>query len=509
MACRPTAHPCTINSGVLATKESQIQMTTRIRLVLATLLIGCSSSATTPPGSTLTMSVVSGTGQTALRGTALSDDFVIKVVDAAGAPVAGKTVNWSVTFGGGTLAPAASTTSATGTAATRLTLGPFLGNQTVTASIDNGAATVSFGAVATGGSITLVATVAMPTGATYHHDTFVRDGLAFVCAWNFGVRIYDVGNGMAGGSPSNPVLVSSIITSANGVPGGVSVHNAWWFQNPANGQKKYLFVGQEGFGSVGNASSGDIHIVDVSDLTAPVEVGFIHVPGAGTHNFWMDESRQVLYAAYYNAGVIAVDVSGTLAGDMSDRIIARITPGGTGNTYVWGVTLSSGTLYAIDMLSGLWALDPVTLAVKGGGNNVPERYSSDFWVTGVFAYTGGWGTRAGVKGNAIKVWTLAPVSGVPALADSLIIPGITTVSDVAVSPDGKMLIATAEGGAGAGLYVYDRTSPQRPVLRANFTVSQGLHTGEVAVIGGHTYVFAARDPSDPAMMIFEVTGIVP
>lgn len=479
-----------------------------LALVSILLLWGCSSSTTTPTGTTLAVSALSGDNQTAVRNTALAADFVVKVVDGSGAPVAGKTVSWSVTFGGGTLAPASSTTSAAGTAATRYTLGPFLGNQTVTATVGN-ATPVTFTAVATGGSIVLVSTVDMPTGATYHHDTFVRDGLAFVCAWNAGIRIYDVGNGMRGGSPQNPQLVSSIITAANGVPGGVDVHNAWWFQNPTNGQKKYLFVGQEGAGSVGASSSGDIHIVDVSDLTAPVEVGYIHVPNAGTHNFWMDEARQVLYAAYYNGGVIAVDVSGTLSGNMSSRIIAQNTPGGAGNTYVWGVTLNNGTLYAIDMLSGLWALDPITLAVKGGGNNVPERYSSDFWVVSGFAYSGGWGTRAGVRGNAVKIWSLSPTTGVPTLVDSLIIPNITTVSDVAVTPDGKMLVVTAEGGSGNGLYVYDRAVPRSPVLKATFTVAQGLHTGEVAVIGGHTYVFAARDPSGPAMMIFDITGIVP
>ena len=30
------------------------------------------------------------------------------------------------------------------------------------------------------------------------HDTYVRDGLAFVFAWNTGVIIYDVGNGIRG-----------------------------------------------------------------------------------------------------------------------------------------------------------------------------------------------------------------------------------------------------------------------------------------------------------------------
>jgi hypothetical protein len=72
----------------------------------------------------------------------------------------------------------------------------------------------------------------------------------------------------------------------------------------------------------------------------------------------MDEAKQVLYAAYYNAGVVALDVSGTLRGDLSSRLLAQLAPGGAGDTYTWGVQLANGTLYAIDMLSGLWQLTP-------------------------------------------------------------------------------------------------------------------------------------------------------
>jgi len=197
--------------------------------------------------------------------------------------------------------------------------------------------------------ITLVSTVPVP--ANYgHHDTFVRDGIAFVCAWNTGVLIYDVGDGARGGSPASPQLISALVT------GGGEVHNAWWFHNPVTGEKKYLFIGQEGKGTIGSVSSGDIHVVDVSNLASPHEVASYHLAGAGTHNFWMDEPHQVLYAAYYNGGVVALDVSGTLSGNLSTREIARTTPGGSGNTYIWGVMLANGRLYASDMLSGLWEL---------------------------------------------------------------------------------------------------------------------------------------------------------
>ena len=187
------------------------------------------------------------------------------------------------------------------------------------------------------------------------HDTFVRDGLAFVFAWDEGVIIYDVGNGMRGGTPSAPVEISRLITAAtsNSSP---AVHNGWWFHNQVTGERRYLFIGQEGPGQVGSRSSGDIHVVDVSDLANPREVAFFHLDGAGVHNFWMDETQQILYAAYYNAGVVALDVSGTLSGDLSGRLLGRIRPGGANNTFTWGVQLVNGSLYASDMLSGLWQL---------------------------------------------------------------------------------------------------------------------------------------------------------
>ena len=97
-------------------------------------------------------------------------------------------------------------------------------------------------------------------------------------------------------------------------------------------------------------------MVDVSDFTTPIEVGFFHIPGAGTHNFWVDEPNQILYAAFYNAGVVALDISGIISGSMASRELARLQEGGPGNTFTWGVMLYNGSVYASDMLSGFWQL---------------------------------------------------------------------------------------------------------------------------------------------------------
>jgi hypothetical protein len=206
--------------------------------------------------------------------------------------------------------------------------------------------------------IVVVSSVSQPSSYGIH-DQFYRDGLVFASVWNTGLRIYDVGGVASAGTPAAPQLLGTALTADAGL-GCRCVHNAWWYHDSTGGTR-YVFVGQEGPGSVGNSSSGLIHVVDISNVAAPVEVasyamGNVGGDATGVHNFWMDETRGILYAAYYNGGVVALDVTGTLSGNLAAREIARITPGGDGNTYVWGVMLANGSLWASDMLSGFWKL---------------------------------------------------------------------------------------------------------------------------------------------------------
>ncbi len=211
---------------------------------------------------------------------------------------------------------------------------------------------------------TQVFTAAM--GKPFVHDVFVRDGILFTALWDDGVTIWDIG-GAGSGTIANPIALGNVKTV------GGEVHNIWWFHNGANGEKRYAFVGEEGPGAVGVRSSGDIHVVDVSNFASPREVAFFHLDGAGTHNFSVDESRGILYAAYYNAGVRAIDVTGDLSscadadkGSLGRCDLAKMGrevahwPDGTGGVYVWGVKLIGLRLYASDMLSGLWKLGPVS-----------------------------------------------------------------------------------------------------------------------------------------------------
>ena len=358
--------------------------------------------------------------------------------------------------------------------------------------------------------LTAVLLASVPIPPDYGiHDTFVRDGLAFVSAWNSGLMIFDVGNGVRGGTAAAPVLVSSLVTNSNGVA-GARVHNAWWFHNPSTGERRYVFIGQEG-----PFPSGDIHVVDVADLANPVEVAYFHITGAGPHNFWMDESAEILYSAYYNSGVVALDVSGTLSGNLAGREIARLQPGGSSSTSTWGVQLFGGSLYAIDILSGLWQLQLTGSAftVRGGGFNVPQgRASSDFWVHAGHAYTGQQHACAGecppgVTLSSLYVWRLG-ASGAPTLVDSIVVGssgGLDHVTDVEVSDDGKVLMFSDEGEI--GLHFYNLADPAQPRLLARALVPTGVHTATFGVIDGRRYVFAAKDPPNPALLIYDVTDL--
>jgi hypothetical protein len=446
--------------------------------------------------------LVGGDRQSGAAGVELPLPLRVRVTDG-GLPLGNRALLWSPT-GGGTLLDAVGT-DAEGVASARVRLGST-GPQSVTVRVDGDgpAAVFSLRAVAPDYPLQ-VGEVAIPPEYGIH-DTFVRDGIAFVCAWNTGVIIFDVGEGRAGGSPSRPVEIGRLVTEDGGVPGGAAAHNAWWFHNPVTQERRYLFVGQEGPATLFTSASGDIHVVDVADLSRPREVASLRIPGAGAHNFWMDEGRQVLYAAYYNAGVIAVDVSGQLQGSLASRVRAQVAIGGADSTFVWGVQLANGALWANDIVSGFWKLDPVTLQPMAGGRNVPERWGSDLWVHGSYAYTGTWGGRprhGTGYGDVVNVWRIDGAG--PLLASTLTIPNVRTVSDVQVSDDGALLVLTTERLSGQGLHVYDLADPARPVLRGSATVSTGLHTGTVARIGGRLFVFAAKNPGSPALQVYDIT----
>lgn len=193
------------------------------------------------------------------------------------------------------------------------------------------------------------------------HDVWVVDGIAYTSNWGDGVVLIDVGNGIMGGSPSNPIKITSYADF------GGATHAAFPYESPTG--KFYVFMGDErgrpGFdgqeGNVPPLMGGYIHIVDFTDPMNPEEVARYEVPEAGSHNLWIEDDK--LYAAYYNGGMRVVDISGELKGNLKyqNREIARYLaydPEGyvPNAPFTWGPQPYKGNLFFAEHNSGLWAV---------------------------------------------------------------------------------------------------------------------------------------------------------
>ena len=169
------------------------------------------------------------------------------------------------------------------------------------------------------------------------HDVWIEDGIAYSSNWRDGVYLVDVGNGIADGSPSNPVAFANYdyATGAH--------HATFPFKSKSTG-KFYTVLGDEIFPdgvdeNNPNITAGFLHFVDFSDLDNPVEVAKYELPGQGSHNYWIEDD--VLYVAMYGGGVRIVDISGDLLGDLyrQGREIGYIMTG-TSNGYIPNATMA-------------------------------------------------------------------------------------------------------------------------------------------------------------------------
>jgi hypothetical protein len=205
----------------------------------------------------------------------------------------------------------------------------------------------------------------------YLHDIMVVDGLAYLAYWNDGLVILDVGNGMKGGSPTNPQFVSQYKYDLTATYARVwqlfgqgfvrGTHTAWR-------QGRYVFVGDEvyaahpykGLQDGNNLTFGRLHVIDVSDITKPREVAWYEPTDGGVHNVWV--MGDTLYLGNYQGGARAVDISGELKGDLLREgremswILTVDSLGHRRAPFAWGAVVRDGNIFVPDINTGLWIL---------------------------------------------------------------------------------------------------------------------------------------------------------
>jgi hypothetical protein len=207
------------------------------------------------------------------------------------------------------------------------------------------------------------------------HDIDIEDGLAYLSNWNEGLVILDVGNGLKGGTPMNPTLVSQYKYDLNDLYRQVEAtagagfirgtHTAWRHRN-------YVFIADEVFPAANvqgarDASAsrayGRLQVLDVSDIEKPKSVAWYEPEFGGVHNVWVE--GDTLYVGAYNAGFRTFDISGELMGDLraQQREMVHVNiadmnahTSGQNTAMTWGVVVRNGIAYVNDIHSGLWVV---------------------------------------------------------------------------------------------------------------------------------------------------------
>ncbi|MDQ3949834.1 MAG: Ig-like domain-containing protein [Gemmatimonadota bacterium] len=209
----------------------------------------------------------------------------------------------------------------------------------------------------------------------YIHDIDVQDGLVYASWWDDGLIILDVGNGIKGGTPSSPKLVTQYkydldklyneveVVSGAGFTRGT--HTAWRHKN-------YVFIADEVYraspvagakDAAANRMYGTLQVLDVSTIEKPKVVAWYTPEYGGVHNLWV--RGDTLYMGAYDGGFRAFDISGELRGDLraQGREIAHVhtadMQGFVKNAaQTWGVVVNpkDGLAYVNDFNNGLWII---------------------------------------------------------------------------------------------------------------------------------------------------------
>ena len=218
---------------------------------------------------------VSGDNQTGTPGNALASPFVVEAQDEDGEPLAGHSVTFAVTAGGGSLSETSARTNANGRAQTTLTLGSALGVNSVRA------------------SVTGVDPVIFSTSI---------DAKILVAAANRPVMYWIAGGGLYSLSGAKEAKIAE---SANGV--AVGGGKIYWTE----------MTGESG----GTVKSANLDGTDVTELASifATPIG-IAVDAAGSKLYWTNARGRIQSANLNGSGIqnVLLDLS-----DPTDIVVSN------------------------------------------------------------------------------------------------------------------------------------------------------------------------------------------
>ena len=421
------------------------------------VLAACGETTVNAPLAAGNVAAVGGAGQRGVVGQVLPDDIQVRVLGSDSQPLSGAQVVFSVTAGGGTVAPAAATADANGIARTRWTLGRTAGANVLTATA--GSATTTIAATASAGRASIVA------GAAGDNQTAVANSAVTIPP---SVRVSD-----ANGNPVEGVAVTFSVASGGGrVTDGLRRTNTLgvatvgsWILGPATGtQTLTVRVEESGvtnspilFAATATAGSvAQMTAASVTSQTAVVGTAVAAPPSVrvGDANGNPVANEQVTFrvtvgngqltgsSQLSNAQGIATVGSWILgSGAGAQQVIADVT-GAT--SVVFAATAIAGAATQLVVIAGNNQRAQITRTVPIAPS-VVVRDALGNSVSGVvvtFAVASGGGSVVGgrqvtdASGTAqVGGWFLGDVPGTNTLTASA--PGVSPVTFTAIAEPGR------------------------------------------------------------------------
>ena len=260
-----------------------------------------SSAFTIVPAAAANIAINAGNTQTGAAASLLPTPLAVLVTDAFANPISGRAIAWATTYGGGSVDSVTSHTNAAGIATTRLTLGPSLLTDTVTAtSAGLAGSPLKFSANATGG-------VASTTVAPKLTSADTLTSLGATTALTATAR--DAGNNVVAGTFAWVSRSTAFATvSATGVVTAVSNGSSWIVATETGGTKDSALVTVLQQVATINVTTPtvSIHLGQPATFTAQAVDGLGHPLGAQPTFTWSSTATAV---ATVNSSGIATTLS--------------------------------------------------------------------------------------------------------------------------------------------------------------------------------------------------------
>jgi hypothetical protein len=468
--------------------------------IFAALLTGPADTATVTIQPVPTaIALVSGSGQSGTVSTALGSPLIVKVTANDGLGVAGVTVAFAVTGGGGTIG-ASAVTGTDGTAQTSWTLGPNVGANSASASIAGVATSVSFSATGTLPSLAFTSTPTnLSASAPFGVVVSMKDAAGAVVTSFSGSVSIALGNNPASDGLTGTTSVSAVngvasfsglslskiasgvtlTASSSGATGATSAP----FNVVAGAATKLVFTVGAASSAIAGGSIGTI-VVEARDAANNLAAGFTGAISIGLSTNPTAASLGGTATANAVAGIatfggLTVSKSGigfvlsATSGDLTGATSGAFNVGaglaalfgiqsGGGQTGAAGAALAPITMIATDALQNPVSGVVVTFAVASGGGTISPASAT-----------------TGTNGLASTTWTLGPSAGAQTLTATA--AGLTgspyTISATATGAVNHWVITTQPAAATvAGVAMGNVVATLKDAANATVTSYNGTAT---------------------------------